>query len=73
MRRGDDVRRSIGSCGDRMAGDWWRWEIDQLGRAVDATVLGLRETVNEIPIAAGSGGERRLQRTFHGAARLLGR
>lgn len=48
------------------------WEIAQLRKAVDATVLGFRQTVLEIPAAIRSGGERWLQGTFDRAARTYG-
>jgi Xaa-Pro aminopeptidase len=48
------------------------WEIEQLRRAVDATVLGFRQTVREIPTAIRAGGERWLQGTFDRAARTYG-
>lgn len=48
------------------------WEIGQLRAAVDATVLGFRQTVLEIPAAIGFGGERWLQGTFDRAARAYG-
>lgn len=48
------------------------WEIEQLRQAVDATVLGFRQTVREIPAAIRSGGERWLQGTFDRAARTHG-
>ncbi|GAB7005042.1 aminopeptidase P family protein [Nocardioides sp. AN3] len=48
------------------------WEVAQLRQAVDATVLGFRQTVREIPTAMGAGGERWLQGTFDRAARTFG-
>jgi Xaa-Pro aminopeptidase len=48
------------------------WEVEQLRQAVDATVLGFRQTVQEIPAAIRSGGERWLQGTFDRAARTYG-
>jgi Xaa-Pro aminopeptidase len=48
------------------------WEIEQLRQAVDATVLGFRQTVREIPAAIRFGGERWLQGTFDRAARAYG-
>jgi Xaa-Pro aminopeptidase len=48
------------------------WEVEQLRRAVDATVRGFRQTVLEIPTAIDAGGERWLQGTFDRAARTYG-
>jgi Xaa-Pro aminopeptidase len=48
------------------------WEIEQLRQAVDATVLGFRQTVREVPTAIRAGGERWLQGTFDRAARTYG-
>ena len=45
---------------------------EKLRKAVDATVLGFRQTVLEIPAAIRSGGERWLQGTFDRAARTYG-
>lgn len=49
------------------------WEIGQLQRAVDATVLGFEDCVREWPAArASSRGERYLEGTFYRRARLEG-
>ena len=63
-----DLRRVLSEL--RMVKD--PWEVEQLRRAVDATVRGFRQTVDEIPAAIGPRGERWLQGTFDRAARTYG-
>ena len=48
------------------------WEIDELRRAVDATVGGFASVLREIPAAISGGGERWLQGTFDRHARTFG-
>ncbi|MEO6085452.1 MAG: aminopeptidase P family protein [Umezawaea sp.] len=48
------------------------WEVGQLQRAVDATVLGFAEVAAELPTAVKGGGERWLEGTFDRRARTSG-
>ncbi len=48
------------------------WEIEELQRAVDASVAGFAEVIRELPRAIEGGGERWLQGTFDRHARTHG-
>ncbi|MGH3712278.1 MAG: aminopeptidase P family protein [Micromonosporaceae bacterium] len=48
------------------------WELDQLRRAVDATVLGFADVAGALPEATRHGGERWLQGTFDRRSRTEG-